>query len=507
MPSSIHGLLPFRLSAFLLLASFPLASLGADECNLSKTNQSCVITIDRGKPIAPSTLQMFSGSTLTVVVQHALSHERYFLDYSTGAATITPDVTSSIAQSLFPSIQALTVSRNARHAAPVPTASAAACVGGVVQGTTKPLHASLSTAVAPFRACLVAIAQDARDAYKLLEPYVAPDSITPASSTQANLTNTDIDKLEVQIDAVVQPEFSASSNITTLVGDGNYKAKDAVPAKPATPTTPATAPVDAVPVDPGDAEAINELTTMQKAADAIVADLLGYRQRLEDLRSTLGPASVSLSARPDDSSVYQNMAYRTVTYSLDALNLVSNSQEATPDPSKKRALASIVIVFADSTKHSVLSAYRWDASAGVFFSTLPNRSYSVAPVYTGTTISGNVVHSTTLRPTAVPFAAANYRLTNDLSGLQWKSNVYLTFAVGVNPNTKTADFAVGPSLAWRAFMLSAFAHWGQETRLSQGFVNGQSLGTTFTGTVPTAPHWVTAFAIGISVRVPSLTGR
>jgi hypothetical protein len=79
--------------------------------------------------------------------------------------------------------------------------------------------------------------------------------------------------------------------------------------------------------------------------------------------------------------------------------------------------------------------------------------------------------------------------------------------VGVNPNTKTADFAVGPSISFRALMISALAHWGHENRLSDGFTNGENLGATFTGTVPTDTHWTTAFALGFSVRVPALIGR
>jgi hypothetical protein len=205
------------------------------------------------------------------------------------------------------------------------------------------------------------------------------------------------------------------------------------------------------------------------------------------------------------------MVSRTVTYALDVLNLVANSQESATSPANKRSLGNVALNFADTpaTYGGTLpvSLYRWEASAGVFFSTLPVRSFTAAPVYTNQVLTDHVVQES-IRPTVVPFAAANYRLTDDLAWLKWKSNVYWTLAAGVNPNTVTADFATGFSFSWRAAMLSALCHWGHETRLTDGFADGQKLGVGFSGsTLPTESHWVKSFALGISVRVPALTGR
>jgi hypothetical protein len=105
-----------------------------------------------------------------------------------------------------------------------------------------------------------------------------------------------------------------------------------------------------------------------------------------------------------------------------------------------------------------------------------------------------------------PFAAANYRITNDLP-TRWKSNIYWTGAVGINPNTVTAHFATGFSVSWRALMVSALAHFGHDVSLTQGLTVGESLGPGFNGSLPTQTHWTTAFAIGLSVRIPSLVGR
>jgi len=496
-------------------------AMAADRlCNLSKTNHSCTIVIDRRKPIAPSTIQMYSREALTVVVKNPLAYERYFLDYSTGAASIAPDAASSIVQGLISPLGSISIGHLAsaltEHLDTSAPKTVKPCASPYVTGPTKPAQNELYKAVGPVRDCLAEFLKDARDKYQQLERYVAPDSITPDSNDQADLDPVTREAIKTQIDNTLHKELPVSVTISRLVGDDLYTGKT----KPPAPVKPV------MPAGPTDAQSIAELTNLQKAADGVAADLASFSQRLDDLATFSNKsaacssftgsqedkgACVALQSRSDDPTVYRNMVYRTVTYSLDSLNLVSNSQESAPDPGKKRALASVAIVFAD-TSHAqssgFFSAYRWEASAGVLISTLSNRSYSVQPTYnTDLTVHDNTIHEDNARPTAVPFAAANYRLTDDLGWSRWKSNIYLTMAIGVNPNTKTADFALGPSIAWRAFMRSAFAHFGHEVKLTQGFTKNESLGATFSGSVPTDTKWTTAFAIAVSVRVPPLTGR
>jgi hypothetical protein len=192
------------------------------------------------------------------------------------------------------------------------------------------------------------------------------------------------------------------------------------------------------------------------------------------------------------------------------LNLVSYSQEAAPVPTNKRALASIALNFADRpTKFAGFPAtsLRWEGSAGVFFSMLPNRSFSVVPVYSGLTITDNTATQNAVRPTVIPFAAANYRLTNDLKWTRWKSDVYWTAAIGINPNTVSADYATGFSLSWRTVLFSGLCHFGHDNHLTQGFTPNESLGASFSGSLPSKSYWTEAFAFGISIRVPTITGR
>ncbi len=89
----------------------PLAPVKpAPECSLSKTNTKCVLIVDRSNPVSPSTVQMYSGESVTVIVENPKPFERYFLDYQSGQATLQPDVASSIIQAMLPALGKLQVS-------------------------------------------------------------------------------------------------------------------------------------------------------------------------------------------------------------------------------------------------------------------------------------------------------------------------------------------------------------------------------------------------------------
>jgi hypothetical protein len=477
------------------------------ECSLSKTNKSCWLIIDRAKPVAPSTVQMYSGERVTVVVKQANTFERYFLDYQSGQATLTPDVASSIVQGLLPSLlKAGEIKSNAifQNEKPPDVCANIASLPQLTPGQGKDLLRIVQI-------CLGQLAAKAIDIYRKLEPLVAPDSLTPI-----NPENPEPCALKACISAFEDSENAFSVKITAITSDPNLKDPNTKQWK-----------YDA------DGLAINEILTLQKIADNVATDLQGYSRRLDDLPTTTAELSrngfqncrnvipvpeekpeekhpmqcVVIESRTDNPSVYHNMVTRTITYSLNTYNLVSYPQEAAPDPTKKKLLATVALNFADTPARSVRSAFRWEASAGAFFSTLPIRSFAVVPVFTNGVITNKMIGQNVLHPTVVPFAAGNYRLTNDLKLSRWKSNLYWTGAVGINPNTVSADFATGLSFAWRALMVSGLAHFGHDVRLTQGLQVGQSLGAGFNGAIPTETQWTTSFALGISVRVPALTGR
>ena len=94
-----------------------------------------------------------------------------------------------------------------------------------------------------------------------------------------------------------------------------------------------------------------ELADLQKLADAIANDLLGYSVSITGLNdkfykpdfhdcAAMGACEasgqcLSIKSPPDNDSAYKDMVTRTVTYSLNTLNLISSSQAAALDPTKK----------------------------------------------------------------------------------------------------------------------------------------------------------------------------
>lgn len=456
------------------------------ECSLSKTNNNCRITIDRRRLVSPPTIQMYSGQKVTVVLASPYPFERYFLDYTSGQASLRPDVASSIVQGLLPSLQKLGFKAEGFDFTNPPNACAS------FQNIPKPNKGSVQGTVGDAQKCLQELARRDMDIYRKLEPLAAPDSILPTGMAIPALDCNLVDC----ISTFIELENSFSTKVGSIISDSDLK----------------KAGLDDV--------AIGTLTSLQKLADTVATDLQGYKQRIADIQQSnprewgvvdckevinIPGQCLVLQSKDDDPSIYHNMVTRTITYSVNTLNLVSSSLESVPDPTKKKLLATITLNFAEGPKSG--ASLRWEASAGAFFSSLPVRSFSVAPVFTNGAITNKLISQNLLYPTVAPFAAANFRITNDLGWSRWKSNIYWTGAVGINPNTVSADFASGISLSWRALMVSGLCHFGHDVRLTQGLRVGESLGGSFSGSLPTATYWVPNFALGLSIRVPSLTGR
>ena len=71
--------------AALILAFLAQTAIGyAEECSLTKTNNTCTLTIDRRSPLVPPTIQMYPKAVLTVEVKNPYYFERYFMDYQSG---------------------------------------------------------------------------------------------------------------------------------------------------------------------------------------------------------------------------------------------------------------------------------------------------------------------------------------------------------------------------------------------------------------------------------------
>lgn len=548
----------------IVFLSLLVGSASADQvsklpkCSASRTNETCKLVVDRRSPLSPSTLQLYSGQHIVVIVKGALWTERYFLDYGPGQATLRPEVGTLLAQSLIAPLGKLQISLDKsiedallnvsrsiqslngslkqlmfqnkmlfdkRLGAKPEAKSEELLESGSGAGSSEPARPSppprapvvgvpwrecdgvfaatmppTADVLATTRACVAAMSRRAIELYAALEPLSSPDTVVGAATTTVVAPSvSQLQLLQAELEEFVAAEAKVSAQLGIL------------------------SRVEKPPLDL--ATLFGRLATYQKFIDTIAGDLLGYSQRLEDLGArphpTFQPCTdfgvkgesaatcAVLAGRPGPDDSLPEPSTRSVTYSINVLNLISNPQEAATDSSKRRALASVVVSFGGNKGHfyDIFDSTRWDGSIGLLFSALPNRTFSVAPVFMNGTVIDNRVNETRSLPTPVPFIAVNYRLTNDLPLSTWKTNLYVSGLAGINPNTTTTDFGAGLSVSWRSLMLSVMAHFAHDMELAQGLTVNQSLGSTFNAPLPTHAFWTTTIAIGISVRVPSLTGR
>ena len=466
---------------------FLARTASADECSIAKTNKSCTLTIDRTSPLTPPIIQMYSGQTLTVAVKNPYYFERYFMDYSSGQIALAPDVVSSIVGGLLPSLNnfnqfhALLLKQHPGVAAPPQADCSVESISKTIPSQVSDITANIDSI---YTSCLNQFADSARKIYLKLEPAAVPDA-HPQGSNLAIPDQAALNSIALDISKLYDQEVQLSNAI------GNAANLDKINSG----------------LSSDQVNIVRSWVAASTLADAVAKDLYSFSSRINDLsvnpiigRVSCGSSMcVNLSPIGDPPVNVAKMVTRQVTYAIDALNLVQNSQIGIPDSSKKQTIASITVFYGDS---------RWEWSAGTLFSTLADRSFSIAPILANGTVANLQVSESILHPTVVPFAAANYRLSDDLVRPRWRSAVYWTFAVGINPNTVSTDFAMGPSISYRGLMFSALWHVGHDVRLTQGLYKNQILDAGYSGGATTQDYWrLDRVALGISIRVPSLTGR
>lgn len=513
-----------------------LLNLPKAECSYGRTNSDCYILVDRNDPITPVTMQLYTGARVTVILLNPRIYEQYTLDpvYPPTQTAVSADVGSTLLGGVFSAIQKF----GGLESGPAVTWK-------FVPGGPQPEKAECPSDLKIDKsqhgdACFNYLQQSALHIYKRLLHCELPDAIYPgAPGSAADACSSLIENY----DQSSKDERSLEDQIQSFI-DGESALSGAI-AKYSKATSPAPDPTLSA-----------ELTMKITDYDSLAQDLNGYRKRLKSLNSperSFPPVCARHSGlsdaikirvgckrvtQPDDTflvlrATKDNVLYgasvsRPVTFQLNTFNLVTNPQAASIDPTKKKNLATVNLNFADSHRWFGVNTFRWEGSAGVFFSAIPDRSYSITALYyqkdasatdpdncpaaSSTnpigTLCDNVVTQKILRPSLVPFTALHYRLSPDATFIPWKTALYLTGAVGYNVNTNSADFAGGLSLNWRSIMISPLWHWGHDVRPIDGFYWKESLGAGFKGTtVPTENYWRDAFAVGISVRVPSLTGR
>jgi hypothetical protein len=535
-------------------------TLFAQECSTEKVNKSCIVTIDRSYPVALPTIQMRKGQVVQVIIKNPLPFETLTLDLQTAQALAGTDQTAGFVTGALPQLKGALVQTT--FAQKFVAENQIQAIDG---GSEPKIVTEYKNAYEQFNADLISFVDDVSSVYAQLNEAIGPISPTALS-----------DKTTRQADSIVKGNVPIPWNprqyqewkgylICEMTGEtcklfqfdkspppGMYLKTDLPAIKPllaraallsnktATPcptTRPPVLPLACYIVDiqeevakltpPEQNKFADYLKTLDRdsatiAADntsiaALVKDLGTYYANVKASQNMASMDPINLGAIPDPldekNERNTNLARflgRQAVFSVNSVNEVATFAASVPGSSAKKSVLTITVLYADPI---------FEASAGVFFSTLANRSFANLTKVSGDPpVQGDVVITQTVsRPTIVPYAGANWRV---LPTFAWpdkrRGAIYLTGAVGLNANNALVEFGAGPSISWRAVMFSALYHWGHDVRLTQGEYEGQIWcnQTTAHDNIPkcsgsppapsTEKYWRGAFGLGVSVRVPSL---
>ena len=484
-----------------------IEAYGEQPCSTEKVNGDCTFTVDRVNPLQPPTLQMRRGATITVQIQHAIPFEQVSLDWTSSTGSLTPDPSSSIVNTLSANLQKFVA---AVAVAPPP---GAVRPPGVVPVPSVDQCAQLSEQNAV--ACTTQMIIDAQLAVTDIGSLANDDTLVYNPVTRSPIARTlaDYNSARTRILCrILGPDLPStavdlSNNKITCGAQyhdlvGEQQALTSLVSSPSAPITegliPALVNYTGTLVPPLEVIAQNLLQlNAAQGADGVLGTIVDPSR---SKNASVPSCNSSLSAAPNP-TVYEKILQRGVTCAVNVINLVANSTGTVPTASLKRTVMTISVNYAES---------RIETSTGVMVSALPSRSFAATSIYSGTppTVTNTVVQERDAYPLIVPYAAVDVRLGNDWLWLgNRRGAFYGTFLIGVNPNTTTADFGVGVSVSWRSLMLSPLVHFAHDVRLTQGFTNGESLGTSFAGSLPTQQVWTTTFGVGIGIRLPLITGR
>jgi hypothetical protein len=161
------------------------------------------------------------------------------------------------------------------------------------------------------------------------------------------------------------------------------------------------------------------------------------------------------------------------------------------------------------------TANSWVVSVGLGFSNLTYHTFAATPIIVdgkpvldpSGKVTTQVTRTDTVPSVIAPLGLLSYRLT-PISRFNWENrcpggcSFLLSGGVGANLTTKSADFDVGPSFQIGGVVITGAAHFGRDTRLTNGVAVGQQLGSSPPSSLPTTTAWVTKYAITFTYSIP-----
>jgi hypothetical protein len=210
--------------------------------------------------------------------------------------------------------------------------------------------------------------------------------------------------------------------------------------------------------------------------------------------------------------LYAKFFGRQAVFAINAVNNVGTAQTSIITTSGKVSIATVTVLYANP---------RLESSAGAMVSFVHNRSFSnqtiTNPMGTPYQAGDVVIAQSKTAPEIVPFAALHWRPFNEyLMPDHRRGAFYGTIFVGLNAYIGVPEFGGGLTFSWRSLMFSALYNRAHQTTL----VSPQTQGMRVCAAKPPANNIppscmpppaapvthttpLNAFAIGISVRIPT----
>jgi hypothetical protein len=436
----------------------------ARDCAVSVTNRAdCVVTIDREHPSSPLPIVMHRGKVMTIRVNKRplddVKADATFTDIA------TPDPSAALFAALLPILPNVRVDEKLTltgqetfltNLAPADTPKAPDPTGPILEELQRiDAEQRVVTTVLGASKGRIDTAKEALKAFRTLthDFWVAH---TPELASEMHKVN---DSLTA----------AAGSNAALGEVAGLHEAMTAV--------TKRYAALFA------NTQAVNP--TKLQALGVMLSDVAANQALIEG--SSASVAAAGASARETAKAIGEMIP----STSADAHGLLFFEKSFTDAGARGGRSVSVKlkqqdVISNDATDLATVTASwsstRLSVSGGVVFSTaMPSRTFANSaaivngePQMNGDKVNTVITESQTF-PQVIPMALTHVLLW-EAARYDQRFAAHGTVGIGVNPYSKTADFALGGTFSYRALMFSVLERLGRDSRLGGGLKVGQSLG-------------------------------
>ena len=462
-------------------------------CSYTSTNGNCLLTINRNNPVAPPTIFVRSGKSVTVCVNDPSPVEDLTLDWKSSATVVPPDTFQNLFQSLsgnFGKFTGVVQIQKAQPAGAQKTLNETIDLSRCESDNAGCDNASdISAGQQRVMASLDIPGQASeglRDFKEALQP--PPGALEAADQAWR-------EKVAKELDVKVPTAAELDREVALL-------ASEVLAYRNNNPTDQ----TNANKLDSNQSALASAVSAFEKSGDAVtivLAKLAALKAALLSIdQNAIGLAGNAVI----EGTNYGDKNYQTQTWILNSTNKLSVVVKRVAgdklksegevllaglgDAPPKQPLVSITVQFQSP---SIL-----EFSTGLIVPTVAYHSYSKASVAQNGVVTDNVVQETKTF-TVVPAAFVNVRI---YEWVRQRSAIFFTSAVGFNPVTNTVEFGEGLTYSYRSIAISALADIGRDTKLGGGFTVGQSLGLSKAANPITSTYWAVKPSLAISVRIP-----